>query len=37
MQREMIEGINIKTEDGTVVGKSQAAAKSAVAQVGPVA
>lgn len=34
-QREMIEGINIKTEDGTVVGKSQAAAKSAVAQVVP--
>ena len=33
VQRELVEGINVKTEDGVVVGKSKAAAKSAVSQV----
>jgi hypothetical protein len=33
-QRELVEGINVKTEDGEVLGKSKAAATAAVAQVG---
>jgi hypothetical protein len=33
LQREIVEGINVKTADGVVLGKSKEAAKSAVAQV----
>lgn len=32
-QREIVEGINVLTEDGVVLGKSKVAAKTAVAQV----
>lgn len=34
-QRELVEGIDIKSEDGVVLGKSKEAAKTAVAQVVP--
>jgi hypothetical protein len=34
-QRELTEGIDVTTEDGAIVGKSKAAATSALAQVVP--